>query len=291
MLILTKPCLPPAYPTKQPQLVVPAMSCDSHTHIFDSFIKYPLSANRSFTPPEAPVEKLREMLNVIGVERAVIVHSSAYGTDTSATLAAVKTDPKRLRGVAVTGPYTPISEIKELDKHGFSGSRLSTVVRGTPGFESLEAIADNIKPFGWHIAVHVNNSIELTDLAPRLLKLDMTIVVDHIARVRSAEGVNAPGFITLLKMLETGRCWVKLSALHRCSLQDYPCMDMKPFIDQLLEVAPHRVVWGTDWPHVNQFDKMQNDGDILDALNEWVPNEDLKNRILVDNPAVLYRFG
>ena len=287
---MTKPCLPPAFPTKKPSFAIPPLACDSHTHIFDDFLKFPLSPNRSFTPPEAPVEKLKEMLDALTIDRAVIVHSSAYGTDTSATLAAVRSDPIRLRGVAVTGPETPISEIEELNKYGFSGSRLSTVVKGTPGFDSLEAIANRIKPFDWHIAVHVNNSIELTELAPRLLKLNMNIVVDHIARVRSFEGVNCPGFISLLKLLESGRCWVKLSALHRCSNEDYPCNDMQPFIDQLLNVAPHRIVWGTDWPHVNQFDKMQNDGDILDALKVWVPNETTRNKILVDNPAQLYRF-
>ena len=287
---MTTPCLPPAYPTKKPTFAIPALACDSHTHIFDDFLKFPLSQNRSFTPPKAPVEKLREMLDVLTVDRAVIVHSSAYGTNTSATLAAVRSDPKRLRGVAVTGPDTPTAEIKELDNNGFSGSRLSTVVKGTPGFEALEAIATKIKPFDWHIAVHVNQSIELSELAPRLLKLGMAVVIDHIARVRSFEGVKCPGFISLLKMLETGRCWVKLSALHRCSNEEYPCTDMKPFIDQLLNVAPNRILWGTDWPHVNQFDKMQNDGDILDALKVWVPDEAIRNKILVDNPAQLYRF-
>ncbi len=287
---MTKPCLPPAYPTNRPTYAIPPLACDSHTHIFDNFLKFPLFQNRSFTPPEAPVEKLREMLDVLNIDRAVIVHSSAYGTDTRATLAAVSSDPKRFRGVAVTGPETPKAEIEELDRHGFSGSRLSTVVKGTPGFEALEAIAKKIKPFDWHIAVHVNQSIELSELAPRLLKLEMNVVIDHIARVRSMEGVNCSGFISLLKMLETGRCWVKLSALHRCSNEDYPCRDMKPFIDQLLNVAPHRIVWGTDWPHVNQFDKMQNDGDILDALKFWVPDEAIRNKILVDNPAQLYRF-
>ncbi len=288
---MTKPCLPPAHPTKSPLYKAPRLSCDSHTHIFDDFIKYPLSPNRSFTPPEAPVTKLLTMLDVLGIDRAVIVHSSAYGPHNEATLNAVKSDPKRLRGVAVTGPDTPIAEIEELNLHGFSGSRLSTVVKGTPGFEVLEDIAKRVRPYDWHIAVHVNNSIELTELEPRLMKLDMNIVVDHIARVRSHEGVNTSGFITILKMLESGRCWVKLSALHRCSAQDYPCMDMEPYIRKLIEVAPHRIVWGTDWPHVNQFDKMQNDGDILDALSAWVPDESIRHQILVTNPAQLYRFS
>ena len=198
---MTKPCLPPAYPTKKPLYKAPPLSCDSHTHIFDDLIKYPLSPNRSFTPPEAPVEKLLGMLDVLGIDRAVIVHSSAYGPHNAATLKAVKSNPKRLRGVAVTGPDTPVAEIEELNHHGFSGSRLSTVVKGTPGFEVLEEIAKRVRPYDWHIAVHVNNSIELTELAPRLMALDMTIVVVILL---GSEVMKASIHLALLPC---SKCW------------------------------------------------------------------------------------
>ncbi|HYF21480.1 MAG TPA: amidohydrolase family protein [Ramlibacter sp.] len=287
---MTRPCLPPDPETRRPAYRPPPKACDSHAHVFADYARYPLSANRSFTPPEAPVEHLLRMLDVLGVQRGVIVHSSAYGTDTRVSEAAVRCAPDRLRGVAVTAPDTPYADLERLDAAGFSGSRLSTVVKGTLGFDALEAIAARIKPFGWHVAVHVNRADELVDLAPRLLAIGNPIVIDHVARVRGDEGTANPGYRALLELLRSDRCWVKVSALHRTSSQPYPWADMRPLVEGVLQARPDRVVWGTDWPHVNQYDDMQNDGDLLDAFAGWVPDDGLREQVLVRNPAELYRF-
>lgn len=231
------------------------------------------------------------MLDTLGVERGVVVHSSAYGTDTRASEEAVRSAPQRLRGVAVTDAWTPAEHLRQLDAAGFCGTRLSTVVKGTASFDQLEAIAANVRPLDWHVAVHVGQSVELVALKQRLLAIGNTIVIDHIGRVRADEGVQSAGYQALLELLETGRCWVKISALHRTSSQGYPWRDMQPLVDGIMLARPDRIVWGTDWPHVNQYgDDMQNDGDLLDAFAQWVPDEALRHRILVDNPAVLYRF-
>lgn len=287
---MTRPCLPPESNTRKPAYRPPPKSCDSHVHVFGDFEKYPLSPTRSFTPPEAPVGDLLKMLDVLGIERGVVVHSSAYGVDTRVSEAAVLSDTKRLRGVAVTGPDTPHSHIERLNAAGFCGTRLSTVVKGTLSFDALEAIAANVRPFDWHIAVHINKSEELVALAPRLLATANSFVIDHIARVRADEGIHARGYKVLLDLLASGRCWVKLSALHRTSSEEAPWNDMRPLVEGVLEARPDRVVWGTDWPHVNQYDSMQNDGDLLDAFASWVPDEGLREQVLVHNPAVLYRF-
>lgn len=287
---MTRPCLPPEPVTRPPAYRPPPKSCDAHVHVFEDYQNFPLSPNRSFTPPEAPVGQLLKMLDVLGIERAVVVHSSAYGTDTRVSERAVLAHPHRLRGVAVTAPETPRSDLARLNAAGFCGTRLSTVVKGTLSFDALEAIAANVRPFDWHVAVHVNKSDELVSLAPRLLATGNTIVIDHVGRVRADEGAQSPGFQTLLKLLETGRCWVKVSALHRTSSQKYPWDDMRPLVQQVMQARPDRVVWGTDWPHVNQYDEMQNDGDLLDAFASWVPDEALREQVLVHNPAALYRF-
>jgi len=288
---MTRDCLAPEPHTRKPLYKPPPKSCDSHVHVFGDFTKFPLSPTRSFTPPEAPVTDMRKMLDVIGIERAVIVHSSAYGLDTRVSEAAVLSDTEHLRGVAVTGPDTPQKDIERLNAAGFCGTRLSTVVKGTLSFNSLEAIAANVRPFDWHIAVHINKSDELIALAPRLLSMGNSFVIDHIARVRGDEGIHSPGYKVLIDLLASGRCWVKVSALHRTSSEDAPWNDMRPLVEGVLEARPDRVVWGTDWPHVNQYDSMQNDGDLLDAFAHWVSDEHLREQVLVHNPAVLYRFN
>lgn len=287
---MTRPCLPPDPDTRAPRHAPPPRACDSHVHVFPDHARFPLSANRSFTPPEAPVENLLQMLDRLGVERGVVVHSSAYGTDTRASEAAVLAAPDRLRGVAVTDAATTQDHLRRLDRAGFCGTRLSTVVKGTASFDQLEAIAANVRPLDWHVAVHVGQSHELAALAPRLLAIGNTVVIDHIARVRADEGTASAGYQALLRLLDSGRCWVKVSALHRTSSQPFPWSDMQPLIDGIVAARPDRIVWGTDWPHVNQYDDMQNDADHLDAFARWIPDEQLRHRILVDNPAALYRF-
>jgi predicted TIM-barrel fold metal-dependent hydrolase len=231
------------------------------------------------------------MLDTIGIERGVLVQGSVHGTDNRAVAQAVAYAPRRLRGVAVTSPQTPESEIRALHAQGFRGTRLSTVVKGTPSFDLLETIAARVKPFGWHIVVHVNRSEELANLAPRLLDTGCPLVIDHIARVRLEEGTASPGFRALLELLATGRCWVKLSGQHRMSREGYPWTDMRGLVRGVIEARADRVLWGSDWPHPNQYDEMQNDGDLLDALAHWVPEEHLRRQILVDNPAALYEFA
>lgn len=288
---MTRPCLGPDPNTRRPAYTAPPGACDCHAHVFGPASVYPFIAERSFTPPDAPVANYLRMLDTIGIARAVIVQGSVHGTDNSVTFDAIASAPQRLRGVAVVGPDTPEEEIRRLHVRGFRGARLSTVVKGTPSFDFLEAIAAKVKPFGWHIVVHVNRSEELTRLAPRLADTGCALLIDHIARVRLDEGVSSPGFRTLLDLLATGNCWVKISGQHRMSSQSYPWADMRPLVRGVVDARPDRVLWGSDWPHPNQFDEMQNDGDLLDAFAQWVPEENLRRRILVDNPAALYEFN
>jgi predicted TIM-barrel fold metal-dependent hydrolase len=53
--------------------------------------------------------------------------------------------------------------------------------------------------------------------------------------------------------------------------------------------APDRIVWGTDWPHPN-VRVMPDDGQLVDAIREIVPDERARQLMLVDNPAALFRF-
>jgi predicted TIM-barrel fold metal-dependent hydrolase len=287
---MTRPCLGPDPHTRRPQYRAPPGACDCHAHVFGPPADFPYVAERSFTPPDALVSSYLRMLDAIGIERGVLVQGSAHGTDNRAVSAAVAYAPQRLRGVAVIGPQTPDEEVRALHAQGFRGTRLSTVVKGTPGFEHLDAIAAKVRPYGWHIVVHVNRSEELTMLAPRLVDTGCALLIDHVARVRLAEGASSPGFRTLLQLLHLGNCWVKISGQHRMSAEGYPWADMRQLVRGVIDARADRVLWGTDWPHPNQYDSMQNDGDLLDAFAHWVPEEHLRRQILVDNPAALYEF-
>lgn len=285
-----RPCLGPDPHTRKPHYQAPPGAVDCHAHVFGPSARHPFIPERSFTPPDASVASYLKVLDALGVDRGVLVQGSVHGVDNRAVAAAVKSNRERLRGVAIIGPDTIDEEIRELHDLGFRGTRLSTVVKGTPSFELLEAIAARVRPYGWHVVVHVDRSGELADLAPRLAAIGCPLVIDHIARVRLGESLEGPGFRALVQLLAAGDCWVKISGQHRMSAMGFPWTDMQQLVRAVVDVRPDRVLWGTDWPHPNQYDGMQNDGDLLDAFAQWVPEEALRQQILVTNPAVLYEF-
>ena len=142
---------------------------------------------------------------------------------------------------------------------------------------------------GWHIQLLLN-ARDLVELAPRLRRLPVPVVVDHMGHMNVANGIDHPGFQTLIDLVRDGICWVKLSGNYRISADGPPYKDAIPFARALIEAGPERMVWGTDWPHPALNDFMPNDGDLLDALDDFAPEPDLKLAILVDNPAKLYDF-
>jgi predicted TIM-barrel fold metal-dependent hydrolase len=132
---------------------------------------------------------------------------------------------------------------------------------------------------------------DIVEYADRLLALPNNIVLDHFASIPAAGGVDQPAVKAVLRMLDTGRVWLKLSGPMRCTLGDFPYAPVTALAQAFVKHAPQRMLWGSDWPHVNLNDrKMPNDGDLLDLLAEWVPDETLRNRILVQNANELYGF-
>ena len=171
---------------------------------------------------------------------------------------------------------------------------MNLVDRGGMPFSSLAALgrmAERIRDFGFHIEllVHVESFPELRHLAENTC---VPLSVGHIGYTKAASGgIDHPGFQEFLALLRDGHFWVKLTAPYRISAGDnFPYPDIAPMAEAVVKTAPDRVIWGSDWPHVIHYRGMPNDGDLLDALADWVPDAGLRQRILVDNPARLYGF-
>ena len=233
------------------------------------------------------------MIDTLGVERTVQVNASTYGYDNSVTLEVIaKLGQKRARGVAGIAPDADAQAVRRLHDGGMRGVRLSTKVKGYGGAELLDRFAQKIKPFGWHVQLHVDRVTELAALETQLLALPAPIVFDHLGRVRGGEGVGSAGFQALLRIVrQRDDCWVKLSSWYRLSDSGPPAYaDMKPLVQALIAARADRVVWGSNWPHPIWDGFMPNDGDLLDLLCDWVPDAATLKRILVANPAQLYGF-
>jgi len=283
-------CPGPDRATRRPLFTPPRGACDCHVHVFGPQEQFPFSPQRSYTPEDCTLEDLEQLHGVLGISRAVIVHGGAHGTDNSATLAALDRRPDTLRGVAVIPSGLPGRELEDMHRRGMRGCRMSTVVSGGASFAHLEALSEETRDLGWHLVLHFNKAQELVDVAPRLMASRSPFILDHMARISAAEGVESEAFATLLRLLDTDRCYVKLASLYRLSAEPHPYRDMLPMIHEVVARRPDRILWGSNWPHPICPVAMPNDGDLVDLIPLWLPDAKTQQMALVDNPALLYGF-
>jgi predicted TIM-barrel fold metal-dependent hydrolase len=233
---------------------------------------------------------------MLGVERAVLVQPSVYGTDNRAMLAALKSNPKQLRGVAVI-PSNPqdITDVylEELHNAGVRGIRCNIVDIADPStglpIQNLKDLANRIKSFAWHLELlmHVN---EYPNLAKVFEDFPVDLVFGHFGYCHAKYGVKNEGFQGLLELLKNQRAWVKMTGPYRICDGDLPYADMRPFNDAVMKANPSQLVWGSDWPHVMVKKQMPHDADLCDLFGDWVTDPKLRKSILVDNPCILYDF-
>ena len=292
-------CLPPDPNPRKPSFVLPSNSCDTHFHIFGPPEEFPFAPSRQYTPPAAPLEHYLSMAAVIGVERGVVVQPSVHGLDNSVTLAAIKKSGGRFRGVARIDDKTPRSELQRLVGGGIRGVRFNLLhrPRGNVGLDVFDRAVERIVEFGWSVDLHIDPK-NLLEQEKRIRSLPIPVVFDHIARIKPAEGLKQPAFQLLLDLVKEDRFWVKISGADKIcdagvhSYLGLPYIEVIPFARAVIAVAPDRVIWGTDWPHSNNFapGKTPNEGDLLDLLLQFAPDKEIRKKILVDNPAALYGF-
>ncbi len=112
----------------------------------------------------------------------------------------------------------------------------------------FDRVIEKIAPLGWHVDLHFD-AIDLPDYAGMLSKLPVSYVIDHMGRVKASDGVGQLPFQTLIDLMKRDeKCWVKVCGCERVSSAGPPFHDAVPFARAVVEAAPGRVVWGTDWP-------------------------------------------
>jgi predicted TIM-barrel fold metal-dependent hydrolase len=275
-------------PTRPPKQKAPLLTCDCHFHIFGPYDRFPLSAGRTYDPPPALVPQYLAMADTVGIERMVVVQASVSGTDNAVTMDAVRQfGQHRARAVAVIDDSFTDAMLKQLNDGGVRGVRFNlSSGNGTP-IEELEPIARRLEPLGWHIQVYAEGET-LAAMVPALAKLPVEIVIDHCGGVKAGLGLEHPQFHALLRLLDSGRAWIKVCS-YRVSSTGQPWADPAPNVQAFVIRYPDRCVWGTDWPHP-QMNPSPEAGLLLDQFFEWVPDAAARQRVLVDNPAKLYGF-
>lgn len=280
---------------KKPELQLPAGACDAHCHIYGPANRFPYVQRAGYIPPDAPFEDMRKLHEFLGIDRAVIVHPNPHGTDYRVTLDGIARSEGRYRGVATAYPEGDITDddLQRLHEGGMRGLRF-TFLKRLQGIEDrgefpvVQRLCERIARLGWHLVVYFDfEKNKLPDFADLLTDLPVPFVLDHMGSPRAADGLDQPAFQTVLALMRSPNAWAKVTGAERVSTAGPPFDDAVPFAQALIQAAPDRVLWGTDWPHPN-VTWMPNDGDLVDHLARYAPDETTRRKILVDNPTRLY---
>jgi len=272
-------------------VAVPAGACDCHMHIYDA--RYPSVPGARLNPPDASVADYLLLQRRTGTQRVVVVTPSTYGTDNRPMTDALAAIGDASRGVAVIDPHVEDDHLQSLDAAGVRGIRLNLSL-GAPGsVEQLELLAARIAPLGWHLQLLAPADL-LATLGQRLAVLPVPLVFDHFGRIAPSMVQRHPAHALVLRLLDAGRAWVKLSGCYIVSESGRPDYDdVEPMARGYLRAAPERIVWGSDWPHASAsagHQAMPDDAHQMTLLARWTEDDRTLHRVLVDNPAALYGF-
>ena len=284
---------------------VPAGACDCHTHIFGDPQRFDFWSGRPYTPEAASVNETRALHRALHVDRIVVVNSAVYGTDNSCMVDALRQFGHRARGIALIDDKTSDAQLDALAHAGVRGIRLNFVTLAVPEppivRQRFQAAVKQLAGLDWHIQIFAGLSV-IAGLRDEIMASPLPVVFDHFGGARASLGVSQPGFDVLVKLIRSGKAYVKISAAYRVSDQAPEYSDVVPLAQALIAANPQRVLWGTDWPHPDssrvpgrsasdiapllQID----DGRLFNQLPVWAPDENVRRTILVENPARLYGF-
>jgi len=274
---------------RKPNFKPPALACDAHCHVFGPAARFAYAPDRRYTPEDAPKEALRALHDRLGVERAVIAQATCHGTDNAAMLDAIASDPARYRGVALVDDSFDDREYQTLHDGGVRSVRFVFVkhLGGGPDMRMFHRVIDRIKDRGWHVVLYFN-APDLAPMSEMMRKLPLPFVIDHMGRAMGKDGPDQPAVHTLIELAKLDTCWIKVTGAERISFPPYD--EAIPIAQRLVEAAPDRVLWGTDFPHPNATHEA-DEAELVDLIPKFASDPIIQRKLLVDNPARLYGFA
>lgn len=275
---------------RRPGLELPPGAVDAHCHIFGPRDRFPYAEGRTYTPVDHGRQALAQVHELLGVSRAAIVQASCHGRDHRALLDALAARPQAHRGVALADETFDDRELQVLHDAGVRAVRFSVLRQGSrrPDLDGMMRTAARIAALdmGWHVELHIDGP-DIAELAPTIRRLPMHFAIDHMGRVNSELGVGQPAFRALMELARDERCWVKICDSPRISPPPFPAGIA--IARAIVEAMPDRVVWGSDLPHPDPSHGGE-EALLVELIADFAPTEELRRRLLVDNPARLYCF-
>ncbi|QDL91539.1 amidohydrolase [Paroceanicella profunda] len=269
-----------------PKLKAPPGATDCHIHIY--YPGVPSAPGGPPVPEPATPEDYRQLMARLGLERVIVTQSNAFQGDNTCTLRALEEFGDIARGVVAVTPETTEAELARWHERGARGARIMDL-GGAARLDVAQAVAEKVKPFGWHLMVQFDGrDFERHEAA--LTALPVPFILDHVGKFLEPVAPDSPAMDAFLRVLKREDTWAKLCAGYETSkLADWS--DVGAMAARIVEAVPDRLLWGSNWPHVGvKPGTAPDDARLLDLMLDWVPDETTRNRMLVDTPAALYGF-
>jgi 2-pyrone-4,6-dicarboxylate lactonase len=277
--------LPTFHPNpSKPRLRLPPGSWDTHCHVLGPTDRFPFATTTTINPADAPKEKLFALHAMLGIERCVIVQTATHGMDNR-----VAAKGGAYLGVALLPTTVSDAELRRLDRLGFRGVRFNFMrhLHQAATLEEVVALTPRLADIGWHLQIHMDGAF-IADMAGALERSPVPVVIDHIGRIDAGQGPEQAPFQQLLRLMQNEKFWTKVSGCDRISRAGPPYADAVPFARKLVMEFPERLVWGTDWPHPHHSGPVPDEGQLVDIIAEMAPSDELRRKLMVDNPRRLY---
>jgi D-galactarolactone isomerase len=270
-----------------PRLKAPPGTWDTHMHVYEP--GYAIAPTATSKPHDAPTSEYLKVRKNLNIAHTVVVQPSAYGKDNSCTLAAMAMMGPDSRGIAVADEGVTDAELQRLHDGGIRGLRFFFFSGGFLTWDSLAKLTPRVQPLGWHVIVQFDGR-QFPEREAALKRLPGTVIIDHVGKFIEPVQPDDPAFKAFLRVVDTGRFYVKLSAPYEVSQVGPPNYDdVGALAKALVGAAPERMLWASNWPYVaTPKERIPKDAWMLDMLLDWVPDEATRKKILVDNPARLY---
>ena len=279
-----------AHTLTRPVFEMPDNACDSHMHVFEPLSRYPSVSTPQYTLPDGALTKYREVMDVLSIRRFAIVQPSFYGTDNRCLLDALALAGEAARGVVMIDEGLPSTTLDAMHRANVRAVRLDLFARAEQPTAEIQSYISRMATLcanlGWHLQFYAPGWI-VRNLIPFLGDVRTPFVIDHMGYMLEEDGLTQDDFSRLLSLLRDGSCTLKLSAPYRVA--KHRGLDaVAPMAKAIIDTAPDKVIWGSDWPHIPMGER--DTGELLNLLADWTSDADVRRRILVDNPARLYDF-
>jgi 2-pyrone-4,6-dicarboxylate lactonase len=275
-----------------PSVTLPPLACDSQFHVFGAPEIYPVRPGAAYEMPTATVERALKMHRTLGLQRGIIVQPTTYGADHQATLDGIAAAGPNYRGCANAAVFDSADDatLAKLHAGGIRGARFSRQSLGIAlTADAFARAIARIRELGWFIKVQPETN-GFAEQAPQYQKLDLPVIIDHMGRPNPAAGRDDPSLKKTLELLSQGNFWVMLSLAEKISTAGRPWDDVMPMMRAYIEAAPDRVIWASDWPHPVSTSQPPNEADLIELLYRATNSDEVRRKILVDNPAKLFGF-